>query len=105
MNTPKDMETDHKNHDTLDNRRGNLRIVTRSQNQCNQKKRIISKFKGITYIKGAKDNKWKCRIGYKTKLINIGNFRTDHQAALAYDLWANDLFGEYANTNFIKVTQ
>lgn len=37
MKTPKKMECDHKNHNTLDNREKNLRNVTTSQNQMNRR--------------------------------------------------------------------
>ena len=36
MNTPKNLKCDHKNHDTLDNQRHNLRNCTNSQNIMNQ---------------------------------------------------------------------
>jgi hypothetical protein len=36
-NTPKGMETDHKDTDTLNNKRDNLRAATRSQNGSNTK--------------------------------------------------------------------
>jgi len=36
LNTPNDLFTDHKNHDTLDNRRRNIRICTQSQNNMNR---------------------------------------------------------------------
>lgn len=35
MEAPRGIEVDHINHDTLDNRRENLRLVTKSQNQQN----------------------------------------------------------------------
>lgn len=37
LNCPVGMEVDHINHDKLDNRRANLRIVTRSQNCANRR--------------------------------------------------------------------
>lgn len=37
MNTPKGMKCDHKNHDTLNNQKDNLRNVTDSQNSMNRK--------------------------------------------------------------------
>lgn len=50
MNAPVDMEIDHIDHETLDNRHCNLRIVTSSQNSMNSKKRkgCSSRFKGVS---------------------------------------------------------
>ena len=55
----KDELVDHINGDKLDNRRSNLRIATRSQNNANKGKRkgTSSKFKGVSWDK--KRNKWK----------------------------------------------
>lgn len=39
MKAPKGTIVDHINHNTLDNRRANLRFVTASQNQLNLKKK------------------------------------------------------------------
>jgi len=49
MKPPDHLVVDHINHDTLDNRKENLRICTKQQNEMNQKIRINkeSKYKGV----------------------------------------------------------
>jgi hypothetical protein len=97
---PKGMVTDHINHDGLDNREKNLRAVTRKQNAYNRIKRkgTSSQYKGVCLRKNYRD--WIAQ----TDDFYIGQFKTAHQAALAYDLWANNLFGGFARTNFKKVS-
>ena len=99
MNPPPHMEIDHINGDGLDNRKQNLRICTRSQNQRNSKKRIVksSNFKGVCFDKTG--NKWRARIYYEKKNNQIGQFDTDFEAAEAYDKKAIELFGEFARLN------
>lgn len=45
MNTPKNLECDHVNHNTLDNRKNNLRNVTHSQNSKNRRLRSDNELK------------------------------------------------------------
>jgi hypothetical protein len=54
MNTPKGMLTDHINHDTLDNRRCNLRVVGKSENELNKKPRKGKPFKGVSWCNARK---------------------------------------------------
>lgn len=91
---------DHINHNTLDNRRSNLRLVTCHQNAMNRKshKNTLSIFKGISFRKDCK--KWQARIMYNYKLIHLGLFESEIEAAKAYDQKAKELFGEFAFLNF-----
>lgn len=105
MGCPKDKIIDHINHNTLDNRRCNLRICTKLENNKNvsiRKNKITSKLKGI-YFKKA-DNKYVAQIGYNKNKIHIGYFKTEKEAYEAYNNKALELFGEYANLNIIEET-
>lgn len=88
---------DHINHNTLDNRRINLRIATPSQNSFNRKTHATNKsgFKGVHWDKEAR--KWRASIRLYGKLINLGRFSTPELAHAAYCEAAIRLFGEYAN--------
>jgi hypothetical protein len=92
---------DHINHNTLDNRKNNLRICTDAENTRNQRVRNItktSKFKGASLQKTSK--LWRSQIRFNYKNINLGDFKTQLQAARAYDKAAKQLHGEFACTNF-----
>lgn len=103
MNPLKNEEIDHKNHNGLDNRRSNLRICNHSQNMMNRimLKRNKSGYTGVYFNKNSlRKNPWIAQITINKKAINLGYFRTAHQAAIARDLWAKDLYGEFASLNF-----
>lgn len=95
-----DLFVDHINHDTLDNRRENLRLCSRAENCRNARKRSdgISRFKGVSW--DAETGKWRARIDFNGKTINIGRFHEETDAAAAYDRKALELHGEFALTNF-----
>ena len=99
LNMPKEMKTDHINHESLDNRRVNLRICTDSQNAMNMNshKNSSSRFKGVSWHK--RDKKWQVRIGYKKKVKYLGYSLSENEASLIYDKKAIELFGEFANLN------
>jgi len=105
LNAPSNMEVDHINHNTLDNRKENLRICTKSQNHMNQKhrKNAISRYKGVNLAKKEYKNKvyqyWAAHIRINGKLVFLGHFKSEIQAAKAYDKAAKELFGEFALLN------
>jgi hypothetical protein len=92
-------ESDHRNHDTLDNRRENLRLCTHNENQHNQKPQMgSSSFKGISWHKLT--HKWRAQIQFNASRHHLGCFTDELDAARAYDTAARILFGEFALTNF-----
>lgn len=95
----KDMEIDHKDRDTLMNTRLNLRICTRQQNTFNRGTR--RKYKGV-YRNNKTGNHFRARIQYNNKLIPLGTFKTEEEAARAYNKAAVYYFGEFAYLNIIS---
>lgn len=99
--TPKGKETDHKNLNTLDNRRCNLRSCSRANNTYNRLKRnqkTTSKYKGVSLFK--QTNKWRAYLNKKGKQIHLGFFKTEIAAAKAYDKAVKRYFKQFAKTNF-----
>lgn len=92
-------KVDHINRNTLDNRRGNLRIVTQSQNMMNAaiRKTNTSGYKGVCYV--SRTNRWCANIWKDRKQIYLGSFRDKKDAALAYNKAALALHGQYAFLN------
>lgn len=93
---PPDMDVDHKNRDTLDNRRSNLRLCSRSYNNANAKARSDKK---NSQYKGVQRNKkrWQARIVKDGVRYLLGTFDTELEAHQAYLAAAKKLYGEFAH--------
>jgi len=105
MNPPKGMVVDHINHDTLDNRKCNLRICSQTENMMNKKlyKNNEIGFKGVS--KTISKYKGKERISYVAQLKSdndkryLGIFKNPIDAAKKYDEAVIKHFGEFGLTN------
>lgn len=91
---------DHINHDSLDNRRSNLRICSdMKDNATNVSARVgcSSRFKGVSWHKAG--NRWRAYISFDGKHQHIGSYVTEEEAARAYDRAAIEHYGEFVCTN------
>jgi hypothetical protein len=99
LKTPKGKDTDHANRNTLDNRKCNLRVCTKSQNSINRSPKPHSSiYKGVYFYCG----KWKvstgARLGRNRK--HLGFFESEVEAAKAYDAYIRKIDPEFGYLNF-----
>ena len=93
-------DVDHINRNKLDNRRCNLRIATRTQNNMNCGPRSNNKcgYKGVFWH----EKKWTTVIKVGDKRIRLGRFDDIKDAARAYNAAALKYYGEFAWLNPIE---
>jgi hypothetical protein len=92
---------DHINHNTLDNRRHNLRAATQSEQSMNTGPRCNSKsgYKGVYYHTKYTTKPWVAAISKNGKKYCLGNFKTLKEAVIAYNNKAEELYGDFAWLN------
>lgn len=96
---PEDMVVDHINRDKLDNRRENLRLVTKQQSAYNRGRRrklVTSIYKGVS---GSNQEGWKVHITVESRSLYLGTYSTERIAAGVYNNAAKQLHGEHAALN------
>lgn len=100
MDAPEGKLVDHKNRDSMDNRRCNLRFATKGQNNMNQggRRGASSEYKGVSWYKPKKC--WRGMIKVNGKNKSLGYFESEVKAAKAYDEAARKYHGEFAYQNF-----
>ena len=94
MNCPDGMDVDHIKHNTYDNRKSQLRLVTCSQNNMNKES------KGVVKLK---NGKYRAYIGIDYQTIYLGVFDTFEEARVTRKEAENKYFGEYSYDNSINV--
>lgn len=94
---------DHENHNKLDNRKNNIRICTKLENNKNIKKytnkEYTSKYKGVYWQKDT--SRWRAQIHYDGKRKSLGYYSIEEHAAIAYNSAAIELHGEFACLNVL----
>lgn len=98
-----------KNKNTLDNRRSNLFGVSKGYNLARTRKRKTangkpptSQYKGVCKRIKKGLTTWEVRIAKDGRTFYVGSYKTQKQAGLAYNLKAEELYGEHAYKNIIK---
>lgn len=91
---------DHINGNPLDNRLANLRLCNVVQNGQNRKKnrKSSSRFKGVRWHKATQ--RWSAAIKSEGQQIWLGTFKTEEEAAYAYDRASKEFHGAFGKRNF-----
>lgn len=97
MNCPIDMVVDHINRKPLDNRKSNLRICTKQQNEMNTNLRHHNT-SGVTGVGFHKESdKWRAYIQNNGEFVHLGLFDKKEEAIESRKNAEIKYFGEYRN--------
>lgn len=100
LKNPK-LVVDHINGNSLDNRLCNLRICTQKENMKNQKYRNTpnrtSNYLGVYYNKV--NNNWRSSFYCGRKRFEVGSFKTELEAAKAYNVAVRKIKGPTVRIN------
>lgn len=102
MGLPCNMNIDHINHNTFDNRKSNLRIVTVSQNAMNHVlgAKNTSGTTGVVWVKSRSN--WKAEIKINGESIYLGSFDKFDDAERVRKEAEEKYFGEYSYDNSMR---
>lgn len=92
MRPPYGKDIDHINGNGLDNRRENLRIVSRRKNLQNRHTPKTSQYPGVSWYNRKK--RWKGDIRYNGKSRHLGYYKDELEAATVYRVACKVLFNE-----------
>lgn len=97
--TDPNIKVDHHNHDATDNQKHNLRVGTSGNNNANRKPYGSFKYKGVAKAGKNKLRPFIAQIVHNKKHYYLGLFKTEIEAAVAYNQKAIELHGEFACLN------
>ena len=103
--TPDGLTTDHIDRNTLNNTRGNIRVLTHSQNSKNntKSKGKTSAFVGVHFDKNGK--RWRAKAVHEGKIVGLGSFNTEREAALARNSFVSPLVDQPYIINDVNTLQ
>lgn len=88
---------DHRNHNTLDNRKSNLRVTVNDKNTKNRSKKNTNNKSGYRNVSWFnEDKKWTVQLQVKGKNTVLGQFDDVHEAGAFAELKRNEIYGEFA---------
>lgn len=97
LDAPHGVQVDHKNRQSLDCRKSNLRLATSQQNSINRRRgNATTGFRGVSQHW----RRFQAEIYHNNRQHHLGMFATAEAAAVAYDTAARQMHGEFAVLNF-----
>lgn len=102
MKPSEGLVVDHIDGDGLNNSRANLRVCSQAENMRNSRLRAHNKsgYRGVCW--DVSRNRWRAYINSERRSHYLGMFSCPIEAAIARDVAALELHGEYAALNFPK---
>ena len=99
MDAPKGMVVDHINHNPLDNRKCNLRLVSKLENAWNADHRNRNKSGRVGVSWCESERKWRAQIGVRREKIQLGSYDEFEDAVKAREAAEKKYHGEFSFVN------
>lgn len=99
---PDGLVVDHIDRDSLNNQKSNLRLASIKENSSNRTAYGASKYLGVCRSFRNGKVSWRAFINISDRQVYLGSFKTEVEAAIAYNQAAKIERGEFANLNVIE---